>query len=112
VASHDLRSPLRGITGRVEWLPADLGGSAPPEVARNRGRIGQCIHRRERLIDDLLRCARASKAGTDTVAVDLGAVVVEILEIQPFPAGFMLELALVCIQPPLGAAISQDRNQS
>jgi PAS domain S-box-containing protein len=94
VASHDLRSPLRGIADLVEWIAADLGESVPPEVARNLGRIGQRIERMERLIDDLLRYARASRAATELAPVDLGSVVADILEIQPLPAGFTLDLAL------------------
>ncbi len=97
VASHDLRSPLRGIADLVEWINADLGaveGGVPAEVQRNLERISQRIGRMERLIDDLLSYARAGRAATEFTQVDLGALVRGVLEIQPVPAGFAVELAL------------------
>jgi signal transduction histidine kinase len=94
VASHDLRSPLRGIADLVEWIQGDLGEQAPAEVTRNLGRITQRIQRMERLIDDLLSYARAGRAATEFTPIDLDALVRGILEIQPPPAGFCVELDL------------------
>jgi light-regulated signal transduction histidine kinase (bacteriophytochrome) len=45
VASHDLRSPLRGIADLVEWITEDLGDADLPKVRRNLGRISQRIQR-------------------------------------------------------------------
>jgi light-regulated signal transduction histidine kinase (bacteriophytochrome) len=39
VASHDLRSPLRGIADLVEWITEDLGDSDLPKVRRNLDRV-------------------------------------------------------------------------
>lgn len=94
VASHDLRSPLRGIADLVEWIEADLGKGAPPEVSKNLGRVSQRIGRMERLIDDLLAYARAGRATTDYSLVDMGSLVQDILALQPLPPGFVLELDL------------------
>lgn len=94
VASHDLRSPLRGIADLVEWIQADLGEDVQPEVARNLVRAAQRVQRMERLIDDLLSYARASRAATEFVRVDLKSMVHGILEIQPLPAGFSIDLDL------------------
>lgn len=92
VASHDLRSPLRGIADLVEWIVADLGDAPPPEVRHNLGRISQRIERMEHLIGDLLSYARAGSAQTAFSTVAIGDVVRDILEIQPLPAGFTLDL--------------------
>jgi signal transduction histidine kinase len=94
VASHDLRSPLRGIADLVEWITADLGAEPPGDVKRNLDRVGQRIVRMEQLIDDLLSYARAGRAATEYSLVDLNAMVRGILEIQPAPPGFVVELAL------------------
>src|SRR5205814_5581169 len=80
VASHDLRSPLRGIPDLVEWIQGDLGEQAPAEVTRNLGRVTQRIQRMERLIDDLLSYARAGRAATEFTPIDLDALVRGILE--------------------------------
>ncbi len=94
VASHDLRSPLRGIADLIEWIQSDLGSEAPAEVVRNLGRVSDRIHRMERLIDDLLAYARASSAGGDVTTIDLGALVQGLLDIEPVPSGITVELAL------------------
>jgi PAS domain S-box-containing protein len=93
VASHDLRSPLRGIADLVEWIGADLP-DPPPAVRRNLDRISQRIGRMERLIDDLLSYARAGRAATEYTLIDVEAMLRGILEMQPPPAGFTVELDL------------------
>ena len=94
VVSHDMRAPLRGVADLVEWIGEDLGPAAPADVRRNLERVGQRIQRMERLIDDLLSYARAGRAATELTLVDLDALVREILEIQPLPPGFEIELDL------------------
>jgi signal transduction histidine kinase len=87
-ASHDLKSPLRGIADLMEWIGEDLGTSVTPEVARNLGRVGDRVRRLEQLIDDLLKYARAGAVSAETVTVDPRVLVEGILEIQPVPPGF------------------------
>ncbi len=94
VASHDLRSPLRGIADLVEWIGDDLGAEPPPAVRRNLDRIAQRIRRMDGLMDDLLSYARAGRAATDFTRIELDALVRGILEMQPLPAGLQLGLAL------------------
>jgi len=93
VASHDLRSPLRGIADLVEWINADLA-EPPAEVRRNLDRISQRIGRMERLIDDLLSYARAGRAATELSSIELEPLVRGVLEIQPVPDSFEVTLDL------------------
>jgi PAS domain S-box-containing protein len=87
-ASHDLKSPLRGISDLVEWIVEDLGGAEPQEVSRNLGRVRDRVRRLERVIDDLLAYARAGTTFTDAVQVDLDGLITGILELLPRPPGF------------------------
>lgn len=102
VASHDLRSPLRGIADLIEWIETDLGPEQSADVRRNLDRVKQRIQRMDRLIDDLLRYARAGRADTEFRQVNLHTLVSDILELQPPPAGFTVTLALDV--PPMQAA--------
>jgi PAS domain S-box-containing protein len=93
-ASHDLKSPLRGISDLVEWIVEDLGGAEPQEVSRNLGRIRDRIQRLESVIDDLLAYARAGTAFTDAVHVDPKELLPGILELLPRPVGFTVNLEI------------------
>jgi PAS domain S-box-containing protein len=93
-ASHDLKSPLRGIADLVEWIVEDLGGAEPQEVSRNLGRVRDRVQRLERVIDDLLAYARAGTTFTDAVQVDLDGLITGVLELLPRPAGFGVSMQI------------------
>lgn len=94
VASHDLRSPLRGIADLVEWIAEDLGDAELPAVRRNLDRVSQRIQRMDRLMDELLSYARAGRAATEFSTIDLDTLVRGILDMQPLRAGLVLTLDL------------------
>jgi signal transduction histidine kinase len=87
-ASHDLKSPLHGISDLVDWITEDLGANVAPVVARNLGRVSDRVRRLERVIDDLLAYARAGATSSDESLVDPQAVIDAVLEILPRPPGF------------------------
>lgn len=91
VASHDLKSPLRGITDLVEWIGEDLGDNAPEPVLNNIGRIKIRIGRMERLIEDLLLYARAGRSNKESSAVNVPALINNIIDMHPVPAEFTIK---------------------
>ena len=97
-ASHDLKSPLRGISDLVDWISEDLGSGVAPDVARNLVRVNDRVRRLDRVIDDLLAYARAGATSSDEVMVDPHAFIEALLELLPRPPGFVVT-AHVTAQP-------------
>jgi PAS domain S-box-containing protein len=104
VASHDLRSPLRGVSHLVGFLRDDL----PAELAGIHGgqldRIDERICRMEGLIEDLLTYAKAGKRSVSFDDIDLSEMLNEIVKLDPPPAGMAIEFDLK-VQPFEGVAI-------
>lgn len=96
VASHDLRSPLRGIADLVSWIREDLGDELGEEalsdaVRHNFDRISHRIARCEQMIDDLLKYARAGVRDPHMDRIDPRELVEEALAMTHVPPGFTVE---------------------
>ncbi|HKU16459.1 MAG TPA: ATP-binding protein [Steroidobacteraceae bacterium] len=78
--SHDLRAPLRAITGFSEMYLADFGGDVPPEGRRLLERVVQGAAQMDQLIEDLLRFCRYSRQPLQTRAVQLDGIVQRVIE--------------------------------
>nr|WP_240511569.1 PAS domain-containing sensor histidine kinase [Novosphingobium panipatense] len=95
VASHDLRSPLRGIADLVTWIREDLAGTTLPEdVEHNFERIALRIDRAEQMIDDLLSYARAGVQDRHRETISPADLVDEALGLALVPDGFTVEIDL------------------
>jgi PAS domain S-box-containing protein len=71
--AHDLRAPLRALSGFSEALLEDYGDALDDEGRDYAGRIVEASEQMATLIDDLLRLSRISRAGVHLRAMDLGA---------------------------------------
>lgn len=92
VASHDLKSPLRGIINLLDWVTEDLGDDVSPDVANNLGRIQIRTHRMENLIDDLLNYARAGKNSAEFQHINLNELLSNVTEILDIPPQFKITI--------------------
>jgi PAS domain S-box-containing protein len=92
VASHDLKSPIRGIANLLEWIKEDLGETPPEGVAKNIDRMELRVQRMERLIEDLLTYARAGRRTTRVEHINVPQMIKEIADLDPLPAGMTLDL--------------------
>jgi signal transduction histidine kinase len=90
VASHDLKSPLRGIGDLIEWLAEDLADIDMPQVARNLDRVRVRVTRMEGIISDLLAYARAGRSSTVLSPVSPRELVEAVLEVEVAPPGFAI----------------------
>ena len=97
-ASHDLKSPLSGISDLVEWIAEDLGTGVAASVAHNLVRVSDRVRRLNRVIDDLLAYARAGATSADEAMLDPQAAIDAVLEILQRPPGILIS-ASVTAQP-------------
>jgi len=91
VASHDLKSPLRGIADLIEWIEEDLGDTPNESVKNNIGRIKVRISRMENLVSDLLIYARAGQRSKEQQLVNFNDLIRGIIEMHPIPENFTIK---------------------
>ena len=78
--SHDLRAPLRTMTGFAQALLEDYGEKLEPEAVRYLKIIAKGASQMGRLIDDLLSFSRLSRQNLSLGSIALSELVQEILE--------------------------------
>ena len=82
--SHDLRVPLRAISGFVEILEEDHAGKLDEEGRRVLGVITSNTRRMRELIDDLLALSRLGRKPVAPAPIDMQALVHEVVrEVLP-----------------------------
>jgi PAS domain S-box-containing protein len=86
--SHDLRTPLRAIDGYSQMLDEDYAATLDGEGRRLLGTIRASSQKMSALIDDLLAFSRLGRSPATTTAVDMNALVGEVIRgLEPaFPA--------------------------
>jgi hypothetical protein len=76
--SHDLRAPLRAMTGFAEILRAEHAAALPPDALALLERTEAAARRMGQLIDNLLGLARVSRQDMHKAQVELSALAAEI----------------------------------
>jgi len=77
--SHDLRAPLRHISGYVELFINKFKASVPEKGARYLDIVLESTQQMGRLIDDLLAFSRTGRVVINVVKVDMNEVIKEVL---------------------------------
>ncbi|HSH87658.1 MAG TPA: PAS domain S-box protein [Methylophilus sp.] len=91
VASHDLKSPLRGIFQISHWIEEDLNNGQMQAIPEHMEMLRGRLRRMEHLLDDLLAYSRAGRLEGNVSLVELGKLAHTIFEMQTPPEGFTLE---------------------
>ena len=85
--SHDLRAPLRAVSGFTEILLRRYSQDLDPEGVALAERVVAAAGRMGRLIDDILSFSRAGRATLVLSRLDMGAIVASVLAEQRAAAG-------------------------
>jgi PAS domain S-box-containing protein len=93
VASHDLKSPLRGIFQISHWIEEDLNNGETQAISGHMKMLRGRLKRMEHLLDDLLAYSRAGRLEGSVTQVEIGNLAKSIFEMQTPPEGFVLEVA-------------------
>lgn len=90
--SHDLRSPLRHISGFAQMLERHLAASADEKATHYLQTISQAAQQMGTLIDELLAFSRIGRAEIRTTGVLLGSIVEEVIkELKPQTDGRQID---------------------
>lgn len=90
--SHDLRAPLRHISGFSQMLVEELGANLTPEAQRHLDRIQAGTLKMGLLVDELLNLARVGRHALNRRPTELNSVVAEVIAIlEPESRGLDVE---------------------
>ena len=90
--AHDLRAPLRHISGFSKILVEDFGATLDPEARRYLGRVQDGTVKMGRLVDELLSLARVGRQSLNLQATGLNSIVAEVVSLlKPETEGRQIE---------------------
>jgi PAS domain S-box-containing protein len=92
VASHDLRSPIRGIATLISFIQEDYGNDAPAAVQRNLDRMASRVAQMERVIEDLLSYARAGRKAVKQEPIMLRTLIAEVMALEDRGPGVRIDI--------------------
>jgi PAS domain S-box-containing protein len=81
VASHDLKSPLRGIDQLASWISEDLGENISEDTKGYLDLMQRRIERMRTLLDDLLAYSRAGRTEGEIVPVATRQLVEDVFDL-------------------------------
>lgn len=79
-ASHDLRSPLRGIANLVNWIEEDCHDILPLNSRNQFELLKKRVNRLDALINGILEYSRIGRVYTNMEQVDLSSLMIEVID--------------------------------
>lgn len=87
VASHDLKSPLRGIDNLCRFIEEDLGEGANATVTDHLRQLRGRVRRMEKLLDDLLEYSRVGRGAQRIQTLRVANLIDNIVHLLDVPPG-------------------------
>lgn len=92
VVSHDLKAPLRAIGSLADWVVTDYADKFDDEGKAQMQLLLSRVRRMDGLIDGILQYSRIGRVKEASVAVDLGQLVPEVIDMLSPPANIAITL--------------------
>ncbi|SCZ49973.1 sensor histidine kinase [Thiohalomonas denitrificans] len=92
IAAHDLKAPIRAVSMLATVIEEDFRQGDPQSLSRHADLLRDRVTRMDRLIDDLLRYARAGCAGDPPEPVNTRALITDVIHFLALPASFRVQV--------------------
>lgn len=92
IASHDLRSPLRGIAQTASFIIEDEDERLSESSKYYFKKLQIRVNRMQNLLDDLLAYSRIGRIENRQEQIDLSELIKEVLEMLSIPEGFKINV--------------------
>ncbi len=93
VASHDLKSPLRGIDNLCQWIKEDCGSILPEESRHHLDKMQQRVNRMENLLTGLLNYSRVGRMDVEIEEIDTVTLVKNVVDFISKPEKFIIHIS-------------------
>lgn len=92
VASHDLKSPLRGIANLASWIREDLDKELDGRLVEYFDLLEGRVHRMETLLEDLLAFSRAGRTRASIAKIVIDDFIEDVVDLLAPPEGFEVDV--------------------
>ncbi|EMI46524.1 sensor histidine kinase [Rhodopirellula sp. SWK7] len=92
VASHDLKSPLRGLRCLAEWVQEDCEGLLSEDSQKHLLQMQGRVTKMESLLDDLLSYSRVGRTAQRVEKVDVNELIDSVLDIMDVSNGVQISV--------------------